>query len=162
MRTIKEALPEWIRLRERSAKRKCDKLAISEVQCFGKVMELVWRWTCEYYYRGSRGPGWIVVIPTGGKWTWGNKKGKTVIVKERTYYENVPEAVKFRLALDHVIKVIRGSGRDYISIKAPDFTKVSRLSVLRWEQFYDGWPPGKYARNLKYSDLRDKWEVRVA
>ena len=62
------------------------------------------------------------------------KKGKIVIVKERTCYEEVSESVRLRLAPDHVIKVMRGSGRDYISIKAPDSIEVSRLSVLRWEK----------------------------
>ena len=72
------------------------------------------------------------------RWALRIEKGKMVITRERTCYENVSDSVRLRLAPEHVIKVIRGSGRDYISIKAPDFTKVSRLSVLRWEQFYDG------------------------
>ena len=59
------------------------------------------------------------------------KEGKTVIIKERMCYENVSEPVRLRLAPEHVMKVTRGSGRDGISIKAPDFPKVSKLSVLR-------------------------------
>ena len=61
-----------------------------------------------------------------------------VIVEEKTRYEGVLEFVGPRLTPTRVVKVIRGGGRDYRSVKALKSTKVSRLSVLRWEQFQDG------------------------
>ena len=101
-------------------------------------MGLAWRRRCDRYHRESGSPGQEVVTHANEKRTLGVKKGKIVIIKKRTWYENASEAVRLRFAPEHVTKVMGGSGRENISVKAPYFSKVSRLSVLRWEQFHDG------------------------
>ena len=66
------------------------------------------------------------------------EKGKMVILQKRTCYGRVPEYVRLSPAPNHAIKVVRESLRDYIGPKAPEFTKVSKLSVLRREQSHVG------------------------
>ena len=61
-----------------------------------------------------------------------------VIMEKKTCHEGVPGSVRPRLVPNHVVKVMRESGPENISIKSSDSTKDSRLSVLRWEQFQDG------------------------
>ena len=66
------------------------------------------------------------------------EKGKMVILQKRACFRRVPKHVSLSPALNHAIKVVRENIRDYIGLKVPEFTKVSKLSVLRREQSHVG------------------------